>query len=138
MFVDIVKIFCGFDDFCENAEAEYQKECHLETSHPWPSQLALSEVMTICCLFHSVTGFRNFKSFYTMYVTKSLRGYFPNLVSYGRFVELMKLAAIPMYLFLQERTGKCTGIAFIDSTKLVVCHNKRINFHNVSSALKFS
>jgi len=135
MFVDIVKIFCGFDDFCKNAEAEYKKDFPLEAPDPWPSQLSVSEVMTICCLFHSVTGFRNFKSFYTLYVRHNLHGYFPTLVSYGRFVELMKLAAIPMYLFLHERTGKCTGIAFIDSTKLVVCHNKRINSHKVFNEL---
>jgi hypothetical protein len=131
MIIDITKIFCNFDDFCKNAEAQYQKEHPMETPDPWPSQLSLSEVMTICCLFHHINGFRNFKSFYTLYVSKNLRGYFPNLVSYGRFVELMKLAALPMYLFLHERTGKCTGIAFVDSRRIVVCHNKRINSHKV-------
>ena len=135
MFINIIRIFCDFDDFCKNSEIQYQKEHPTEIAEPWPSQLSLSEVMTICCLFHYVNGFRNFKSFYTLYVSKNLRAYFPNLVSYGRFVELMKLAALPMYFFLHERTGKCTGIAFVDSTKIVVCHNKRINSHKVFKEL---
>ena len=53
--------------------------------------------------------------------------FFPNLVSYNRFVELQKSAIIPLTYFLKTRFGYNTGIAFIDDTQIVVCHNKRIN-----------
>ena len=34
-------------------------------------------------------------------------------------------------MYLQTRTGAQTGIAFIDSTSLVVCHNRRLHSHTV-------
>ena len=59
-----------------------------------------------------------------------LKPYFPKLVSYNRFVELMQEALIPLILYMTKfRTGKCTGISFIDSTTLNVCHNRRIHSH---------
>ena len=84
--------------------------------------------------FHDSRGFRNFKSFYNLYVRSTstgMIGLFPNLVSYNRFVELQKSAIIPLTYFLKTRFGYNTGIAFIDSTKIVVCHNKRINSNKV-------
>jgi hypothetical protein len=39
---------------------------------------------------------------------------------------------VPMMLFLNLVCfGKCTGITFVDSTKIAVCHNKRIFNHKV-------
>ena len=129
--MDIVKVFCDIDDFCKNAEQEYNNTHPGEKPDIWPSMLSLSEVMTICCLFHKINGYRNFKSFYNLHIRVILKNYFNNLVSYGRFVELMQLSSLPLYHFLWTRTGKCTGVAFVDSTKIVVCHNKRINSHKV-------
>ncbi|MDU1350212.1 IS982 family transposase [Clostridium butanoliproducens] len=61
-----------------------------------------------------------------------LKPYFPKLVSYNRFVELMQEALIPLILYMTKfRTGKCIGISFIDSTTLNVCHNRRIHSHKV-------
>jgi hypothetical protein len=34
-------------------------------------------------------------------------------------------------LYLKQRYGRCTGISFIDSTALAVCHNRRIHSHQV-------
>lgn len=31
--------------------------------------------------------------------------------------------------YLQSRFGRCTAIAFVDSTPLAVCHNRRIARH---------
>mmetsp|Transcript_13468 Transcript_13468/g.6636 ORF Transcript_13468/g.6636 Transcript_13468/m.6636 type:complete len:126 (+) Transcript_13468:231-608(+) len=86
--------------------------------------------MTIVILFHS-SNFRTFKHFYTMFVTTYLCRAFPNLVSYNRFVELMREAIIPLCCYLQTRKGMITGISFVDSTSIVVCHNRRINSHKV-------
>jgi len=43
----------------------------------------------------------------------------------------MRITVIPLTYFLKESEGQNTGIAFIDSTKIVVCHNKRINSNKV-------
>jgi len=41
-------------------------------------------------------------------------------------VELQQKIAMPLVVFLKVcRTGKCSGISFIESTTLKVCHIKR-------------
>jgi hypothetical protein len=66
---------------------------------------------------------------------KYLRGEFPHLVSYTRFVELMPAALWPLYLYLKTRLGPVTGISFIDATALPVCHNRRIGRPKVFDGL---
>jgi hypothetical protein len=90
-----------------------------------PNRLSDSEVMTILIAFH-LSGMRNLKHYYLFYVCKHMRGEFPRLVSYNRFVELQQRLLLPLVLFLKAcRMGQCTGISFIDSTTLKVCHVKR-------------
>ena len=89
--------------------------------------------MTIITLFHA-SGYRNFKDYYTQHVIKHLFWAFPKLVSYNRFVELMPQAAIPLCAYLRSRLRQCSGICFVDSTTLKVCHNRRIHLHKVFAA----
>ena len=60
---------------------------------------------------------------------------FPGLVSYTRFVELIPSALPAMCLYLRVRFGQGTGVAFIDSTPLPVCHNQRIGRHRVFAGM---
>jgi hypothetical protein len=60
-----------------------------------------------------------------------LRREFPTLVGYQRFVELMPMILVPLVAYLHTQLGHCTGISFIDSTSLAVCHNLRIHQHHV-------
>jgi Transposase DDE domain len=89
--------------------------------------VSLSEIMTILLLFH--VRFRDFKTYYTGYVIKYWRGDFPDMPSYSRFVTLMKQAVLPMTLFTHLHSGQRTGIYYIDSTCLPVCHIKRSRRH---------
>lgn len=51
---------------------------------------------------------------------------FPEAVSYNRFVELESRVFFPLMFFLNLRAfGRCTGITFVDSTMIPVCHNLR-------------
>src|SRR5437764_10248364 len=86
--------------------------------------------MTIIVMFHT-SSYRNFKAYYTEQVMKNYSGAFPRLTSYQRFVELMPSALVPLCGYLQTRKGQCSGISFIDSTSLKVCHNRRIHAHKV-------
>lgn len=52
-------------------------------------------------------------------------------MSYNRFTELQQSALIPLSAYLKTRFGRSTGVAFIDSTKIGVCHNKRIKRNRV-------
>jgi hypothetical protein len=91
--------------------------------------LSNSEVITLLVCFH-LSDYRTLKHFYKDYACIHLTKEFPHLVSYNRFVELQKQAALPLLMFVMSCCiGACTGISFIDSTKLAVCHNRRIHQH---------
>lgn len=94
-----------------------------------------SEILTILVIFH-LSNQKCLKLFYLGYVRQHLRAEFPKTVSYNRFVELQQSTILPMIFYMLKCcTGKCTGISFIDSTPLKVCHNRRINQHKVFSGL---
>ncbi|WP_143298971.1 transposase, partial [Candidatus Protochlamydia sp. W-9] len=42
---------------------------------------------------------------------------------------------IPLFAYLLDKRGEITGIAFIDSTSIDVCHNKRIKRNKVFKGL---
>jgi len=83
--------------------------------------------------FHT-SDYRDFKHFYCMLCLQH-RADFPGLVSYVRFVRLMSALVVPLCAYLQTGYGKNTGIAFIDSTALAVCGNKRIRRNRVFRGL---
>jgi hypothetical protein len=131
----IIEIFCIADDFYKEYELEIQKRTALTTNElktrNRASQLSQSEIMTILVGFHYGT-FRNFKHYYLFYIKQHLKSEFPNAVSYNRFIELQARVLIPLMLFLQLiGFGQCTGITYVDSTKISVCHNKRISRNKV-------
>lgn len=79
--------------------------------------------------------FRDFKTYYTRYVMTHLRDAFPGLVSYSHMVNLLKSILVPLCVFVQSLTGEKTGIYFVDSTILKVCHIKREKQHRVFKGL---
>ena len=55
-----------------------------------------------------------------------MKSYFPNAVSYNRFVELESRVFFPLMFFLDLLAfGRCTGTTFVDSTMIPICHNLR-------------
>ena len=125
----IIEIFCNLDDFMKEFDAVLTKNSISDTSLPKKrnrkSKMSKSEVMTIMVIFH-LKSHRNLKHFYLYYVSKHMDDYFPDLVSYNRFVELQKSVIQPLAVYLKlYGLGKCSGISFIDSTALKVCHYKR-------------
>lgn len=103
-----------------------KKRKHL-IDRSWPHRpdpkLSIYEMMTIIILFH--------QSQYCNYVHNFLKKEFPNLISYSRFVCLMKNLFVLLFVFNLYNSGKITGISFIDSTKIQICHNKRISRNKV-------
>lgn len=128
--MEIVPLFCEIDDFCMQLEPWLNTYLLPTRQRERERRMHLSEVMTILVWFH-VVGYRNFKQFYLHEVSQHLRQEFPHLVSYNRFVELQRAALLPLCIYLKSRYGECTGISFIDSTPLAVCHNRRIHSHRV-------
>ena len=136
----IISIFYEIDNFCKGLKEHFEHSLisrkEEAVSFEPPSALSLSEIMTICVCFH-LSGYRTFKGYYTRLIQKDYRKFFPRLVSYNRFVELMPYAAIPLTLFVQYTNSKspCTGISFMDSTTLDVCDSHRIQQHKVFEGL---
>ncbi len=130
----ITEFFCLIDDFCIEINQVIDKNAlttDSKTVRRRKPKLSQSEIITIMVLFH-YSGYRCFKHFYIEYVCKHLSKEFPDLVSYNRFVELKKRCSVPMILFLQMQClGPCTGISFLDSTTIKVCHYKREKQHKV-------
>lgn len=133
--MDLTTLYCSVDDFWKSFKQEWDK--HLiengKIKRGPESRLSIPEMMTIIILFHQ-SNYRTFKYFYE-YVGKYLRKDFPKLISYSHFVHSMKNLFIPLFAYLLQRRGEITGIAFIDSTSIDVCHNKRIQRNKVFKGL---
>lgn len=129
----IISVFYDADNFYKEFDL-YLKEYCLPRYDELPSKMCSSltevEVMTICTVF-DLSGYSTFKHYYNELISNRYKKFFPNLVSYSRFVELMPYAALPLTFFVHTRAGECSGISFIDSTTLDVCDNHRINQHKV-------
>lgn len=134
--MDIVALFCDLDKFAVGFEPLLRRQSLADGKRRRnrPCRMHLSEVMTILVLFHG-SGYRTFKHFYLRHVAVHLRGEFPRLVSYNRFVERVPGALLALAAYLRTRLGPCSGVSFIDSTPLRVCHNARINSHRVMRGL---
>lgn len=133
----LIEIFCHIDDFNNVFINELQTHQLTDGSRKRIKSGSLneSEVMTIVIYFH-LMRYRDFKHYYLFYVSKHIRGDFPGLVSYNRFIELMKKALLPLAVYLKTRClGKCTGISYVDSTPLRACHIKREHSHKVLKGL---
>ncbi len=129
--MSLLKLFCDVDDFYQTYAQNKQQPLLGQPKKRGPkARLSASEIMTIIIYFH-MSGYRNFKTYYTEHVQQQLRPEFPNLVSYNRFVEYMPMSLQALSLYLQSRMGTVSGISFIDSTPLPVCHNRRIPRHKV-------
>lgn len=130
----IISIFYEIDNFCREFIPYWEQQClSMDDSRvnlELPSALTLSEAMTICVVFHH-SGYRTFKKYYQDLISQRYRKFFPRLVSYNRFVELMPYTALPLAYFVCSHKGNCTGISFVDSTTLDVCDTHRIPQHKV-------
>ena len=134
--MSVLELFCHVDDFCRAFEPKWHAQCLVGDSkrRNRARDLALSEIMTIVILFHQ-SHYCTFKAFYTEHVCAELQSEFPHLVSYTRFVEFFPSALLPLCVYLHSCLGSCTGVSFVDSTKLAVCHNRRIRQHRVFRGL---
>ena len=131
--MDVTRVFCEIDDFTKTFVWS-PSQVLLPNATPCrrrETELSPSELMTILVLFHRSDGYRNFKGYYTHFVSHYMRREFPNLVSYNRFIQLLPRLFWPLLGYLQRRRGSCSGVNFVDSTPLRVCHNRRIQRHQV-------
>lgn len=124
---NLIDLFCFVNDFCQKIEPWLEKqliESGVKKRKDRDSRLSLSEIMTLIIHFHQ-SRYRDFKSYYLKYVQKYLLKFFPDLLSYSRFVEIMPKALLPLTLLVHFNEKEYTKIYFVDSTPIEVCHVKR-------------
>lgn len=134
----VIEIFVDVDDFVKDLDEIALKTQLLGDSKKRrnrKSKLSLSERMTIYICFH-LSSYTNFKHYYKNLVREHWTDLFPDLVSYERFNQTQHTLFIPLLLYLRERKlGACTGISYVDSTAITVCHIKREKQHKVFQGL---
>ncbi len=131
---DITELFCIVDDFCQ-AVNDYMNHNFLPSENRRKPtricEMTVSEMITILLLYHQ-SPCKNFKFFYKSYLQLYLSE-FPKLVSYTRFIQLKPRTLFYLIVFVQwfcHQSDK-TGLSYVDSSSLAVCHPKRINAHKV-------
>jgi hypothetical protein len=131
----ITEIFFIVDEYCQHFDKnissciEKLSSSTDKFSRNKPCSLSTSEMITIQIAFQS-SGYRTLKHFYLEHVCQFWKHHFPKLVSYNRFVELQRSNTLQHVMFVMSNCiGECSGISFIDSTKLAVCKNQRIHQH---------
>src|SRR6187200_282068 len=135
MAIDITALYCCLDDFCKVFEDwEAHRLIPSQTTRQRTGKLSRSEMLFIMVLFH-LSPFKHFKVFYHYGIGQQHRACFRELPHYDRFVGLMPRLFAPLMVLLHSLSGAQTGIYFADSTKLAVCHNRRIDRHRVFDGL---
>jgi len=134
--MELVALFYLIDEFCKEFEPKWraQRVSSGLALRNKPCRMSLSEILTIIVHFHQ-SNHKTFKYYYLNYVCNQLRSDFPELVSYSRFVELIGEVTAPMVTLLVSLLSSPTTANYIDSTKLVVCHNRRIQRNKVFKGL---
>ena len=104
-------------DFALSNKGKRQRKC--------TKALDVADIIVILLLFQD-SGFRRFKWFYEDYRG---RHRLHKLPSYSWFLRLRKDVLLVFLHYLAFKLGEPTGLYYIDSTALPVCHNKRISQH---------
>lgn len=127
----LIQIYIACDDF-SLALQDYLKEDGLalkDSDHR--RKMSLSERLAIMIFYHQ-SGFKCFKWYYLHVIRGMLKDYFPDAYEYNSFVELMP--ELNLFLGLMV-SAFCyhppTDANYIDSKKIVVCHNRRIRQNKV-------
>ena len=117
-------LLCISDDFCK----AYEEYCK--------NKLLMDKEEVVPFMYH-LSGYKNFKWYCTRHIMIHQWKDYPDIVSYKRFVEIIKFALVPLILYtIKARSGKCARISFIDSTPLkVICYNKNLLIFIIISLL---
>lgn len=128
----LIELFIVVDDFCLALERWKQTQAQYRQAVTRQPVMSDAEMLTLL-IFYQMSGYKCFEYYYEEMVATTLRSYFPQQVSYERFVALIPRLLPGLYVFLKWRTllSHRSGTYFIDSKKLPVCHNRRIHNHRV-------
>jgi len=131
MSIDYETIFCHVDDFCKGFLPWWHAQLvdSGERQRDRETSMALSEMITILITFHQ-SGYKCFMYYYKhLYING--RSEFPIMLSYSRFITLIKRCFPVLIALFEVLKGEANIINYIDSTKYEVCKVIRANRHKV-------
>lgn len=130
----LIEIFILCDDFC-HALTQWQTQ-QGDPPTQRVGQLSDSEMLAITIFYH-YSGAKCFQYYYQNCVQMQLPTYFPQLISYERFVARTPRLLPGLFLLLKWLCAQSqrTGFYLVDSKPLAVCDNHRIKSNNVFAGL---
>lgn len=130
----IITVYYLVNNFCKiYLEWEQNKLLPSDRKRQRQGNLSLCELLTVILYFY-LSPCKDFKNYYLYYLSFKYKGYFA-LPSYSRIIQLWPRIILPLVLIMQLLKGENSGIYFIDSTKLSICHNKRTGSNRVFGRL---
>lgn len=126
---DITLLYYCIDEFCKIYK-EWEKNKLIDSGRcrQREGKLSLSEMLTIVIYYH-MSNYKNFKSYYLIEIRNRQKDQFKDIPCYKRFIQIMPKLIVPLSILIHYLKGEETGEYIIDSTKLSVCHNRRIMRH---------
>lgn len=126
----ITTVYYLVDNFCKIFN-EWEKAKLLPSNkiRHRAGSLSLAELLTIVLYFY-LSPCKDFKNYYLYFLPAKYSSYF-QLVGYSRIIQLWPSLILPLAILIHQLKGEQTGIYFIDSTKLQICHNKRTSSNKV-------
>ena len=130
--MELVALFYLIDEFCKEFEPKWRAERLTagERQRTRYCHMSLSEILTIIIHFHQ-SNHRNLQVLLHRLCRVTRSSELPELVSYTGSSELMGEVTTPMVTLVVSLLSSPSTANYIDSTKLVVCHNRRIRRHKV-------
>jgi len=122
----LIELFIDVDDFCNTHEK-------WKTTHELKKLTTAFETALKSDNYYHQSGYKCFEYYYKRLVLPVLKPYFPKIVGYKYFLSLIEKCFETIFLFLQwqVKSSEPTGIYYVDSKRLPVCHNRRIHSHKV-------
>jgi hypothetical protein len=94
----LIEIFITVDDFVKPFEQWLASRALPDQRRPTRQpELTASEIITLLVYYHH-SGYKNFQYFYERLVLSQMLTYFPKLVSYSRFIELLPRQAPTLHV----------------------------------------
>ncbi|BDG76699.1 MULTISPECIES: IS982 family transposase [Wolbachia] len=134
---NVTELFCFVDDYCKIIDKNFAGRLLSNGKKPTRvPEITHSEIITIILLYQQ-SRYENFKSFYICYLQLLHKSDFSRLPSYDRFIALKPRVLWYLAMLLQWlcEQAKNTGISYIDSTPITVCHAKRISKNKVFTGI---
>ena len=133
MNISTLKILKAVSKFYNQNKPLFQQHFLSRKKRYKSSSYDMCVIVTIL-IAYQFSGYKTFKLFYVKEFRR-LNRCLKTIPSYSWFLRLQKSSLFLLLTFLQSQKGVKTGVYYIDSTPIKVCHNRRIHNHKVMDGI---